>query len=76
MTPTIEELARGLTEAHLDILDRLHRGMPLRPASRHQDRLRRTLRQRGLIAYCGKPVRWQISGDGLTLRAYLEKTHG
>lgn len=67
----LAKLAAGLTEAHLEVLNRLYENVPLRLASREQDKIRRTLRERGLIAHCGKPKRWQISGDGLTLRRHL-----
>ena len=68
----IETLAKGLTGEHLRILDALASDQKLGLATRNQDRLRRTLRTRGLIAYCGKPVRWQLSPLGIQVRDYLK----
>lgn len=69
----LSKLAASLSAHHIDILDRLAEGRPLKLASRDQDKLRRTLRQAAAIAHCGKPKRWQISGDGLQLRRYLQE---
>ena len=73
MTP--EQIAAGLNEHHADVLDCLANGFPMKMATRHQDKVRRKLRQLGLIEHSGKPKRWQITELGTEARAYLAK-HG
>jgi hypothetical protein len=45
-------------------------------ADRADDRERQRLRRLGLIAYCGRPHRWQISSLGLAVRRHLEQNNG
>lgn len=66
-------MSEGIDHQHLAILSALAMGQKLPLASRHQDKLRRKLRALGLIAYCGKPVRWQISEAGLSVREHMLK---
>lgn len=68
MTPTIEELARGLTEAQKRAV------MALRvPDGRGKWPARHSLVDKGLLS----PFpRHSWTPLGLTLRAYLERTHG
>ncbi|KMS58786.1 hypothetical protein V473_07235 [Sphingobium cupriresistens LL01] len=73
MSGEIERAATGLDAQHLSVLDALAEGRRLGLASRNQDKIRRKLRERGLIAYCGNPKRWQISGDGLAVRATMKE---
>lgn len=70
----IQVKANGLNADHLAVLAALVYGFKLGLATRHQDKVRRKLRDRGLIAYCGKPVRWQITADGLAVHAYMTDT--
>lgn len=67
------EVARKLSADQVAILDALADGRKLGLADRAEDRARQGLRKLGLIAYCGKPNRWQISADGLALRAHLSR---
>lgn len=79
MTPTIEELARGLTEAQKSFILALD-GMWQMPKqigkvacpSNTANRDRRLIERP--IEAAGTPLR--LTPLGLTLRAYLEKTHG
>jgi hypothetical protein len=68
-----EQIAAVMKMVHLDTLNRLASGQRLGPATRAHDHVRQRLRQLGLIAYCGKPKRWQISALGLEVLAILEK---
>lgn len=54
-----------MSETETKILRRLANGDRLPAATRVQDMSRQKLRKQGLIAYCGKPARWQISAKGL-----------
>lgn len=67
------EVARKLTPAQVAILDALANGRKLGLADRPEDRARQGLRKAGLIAFCGKPLRWQISAAGLAVRKRLEQ---
>lgn len=67
------EVARRLTPAQVAILEALANERRLGLADRAEDRARQGLRKTGLIAYCGKPLRWQISASGLAVRAHLER---
>jgi hypothetical protein len=69
--PTVSAILPRLTEAQRDILDRLAEGRKLGVADRADDRARQGLRRKGLIAYCGTPMRWQISALGLSVRSAL-----
>lgn len=62
MTPPIEELARGLTEAQ--------RRRLVNPLEYCDPNTSRSLRRRGFMDGI------RLTPLGLTLRAYLEKTHG
>jgi len=73
MTSDAREIAARLTKAHFRFLDDLYAVRPLRLADRVEDRVRQKCRRLGLVAWCGKPVRWQISGLGLAVRAELER---
>lgn len=69
----VADVAAKLTEAQRNILDRLATGLRLGLADREDDRARQSLRKQGLIAYCGKPLRWQLSSKGLALAQHLEQ---
>jgi hypothetical protein len=73
MSGEVERLSADLNGHHLLVLDILSKtNGRLELASREQDVIRRKLRERGLIAYCGKPKRWQISAKGLAVRAFMK----
>lgn len=66
---------RELKPREWRILELLSAEQKIGPATRAEDDFRRHLRTRGLIAYCGKPLRWQITEAGkitLSLRAKQE----
>lgn len=67
----VAKIAAGLTKDHLRFLDDVAEGRRMRLADRAEDRVRQHCRRLGLVAWCGKPVRWQISGLGLAVRAHL-----
>jgi len=67
------EIAAKLTKAHFRFLDDVRNEQELRLADRSEDRIRQKCRRLGLVAWCGKPVRWQISGLGLAVRAILQE---
>lgn len=69
----IAEIAKGLSKAHFRFLDAIYSGRKPGLADRDEDKVRQKCRRLGLVAWCGKPVRWQITGLGLAVRNYLEK---
>ena len=71
----VAQIATGLTKAHFSFLDDIYAGRKPRLADRAEDKVRQKCRRLGLVAWCGKPVRWQISALGLAVRAHLETLH-
>lgn len=66
------EIAAKLTKAHYRFLDDVYAERRLKCADREEDRVRQKCRRLGLVAWCGKPVRWQIAPLGLAVRAILQ----
>lgn len=69
MTTEAERIAAGLTEAQRRFLEAVYRGRPPGIADRDEDKVRQRCRKLGLVAWCGKPARWQISDLGCAVRS-------
>lgn len=85
MTPTIEELARGLTEGERQLmLIAKSPGTAADFSSRHKsmtgNQIGHFARRSNLFEKVARTTNyvsvWKLTPLGLTLRAYLEKTHG
>lgn len=61
-------IARSLSDKDGNTLMLIACNVRLGPATREQDRVRQKLRKLGLAAYCGPPMRWQITSLGIEVR--------
>ncbi len=72
MHPDIETVARSLDQLSRDFLERVAVGDILPTATREQDRIRQSLRRRGLVEIAMKPRRWIATAKGLAVGEFLK----